>query len=151
VVAHFVEKIDGMQVPEDDVMARLKEMPWEGNVRQLRAVVRSANVLGWEAAIAEQQLSSASSPPPPPSVPPAAAREGAVPGPSVEENDDELSPIGGTYYEARRRWVAKGERVYIKALWDRHEGNTLAAAASAGIDVSTLRKIVKRLREDGVI
>jgi DNA-binding NtrC family response regulator len=55
-----------------------------------------------------------------------------------------------TFKEAKAGVVEEFERVYLKALLERHEGNLSAASRSADLDRKHLRELLRKhgLREE---
>jgi len=130
-VQHFVEsyaKPPGLVVRPEDV-ERLARLPWPGNIRQLRNVIEHACAVshGDELDLTEF-LASALAPAP---------GLGAV-------------ALDMPFKDAKARVVEEFERVYLKALLLRHEGNLSAAARSADLDRKHLRELLRKhgLREE---
>jgi DNA-binding NtrC family response regulator len=130
-VQHFVEsyaKPPGLVARPEDV-ERLARLPWPGNIRQLRNVVEHACAVshGDELDLAEF-LASAIAPAP---------ALGAV-------------ALDMPFKEAKARVVEEFERVYLRALLLRHEGNLSAASRSADLDRKHLRELLRKhgLREE---
>jgi DNA-binding NtrC family response regulator len=113
--------------PED--VEQLARLPWPGNVRQLRNVIEHACAVshGSELDLAEF-LASALAPSP---------ALGAI-------------ALDMPFKEAKARVVEEFERVYLKALLERHEGNLSAASRSADLDRKHLRELLRKhgLREE---
>ncbi|MGE0785242.1 MAG: sigma 54-interacting transcriptional regulator [Sandaracinaceae bacterium] len=86
---------------------------WEGNVRELRAVMRRASILCDGRAIEPEHMQLE-----------AAARAEGEP----------VGPLDLPLTEARDRFVSR----YVSAVLDRHEGNREAAAAALDISVRSL-------------
>ena len=127
---HFVEsyaKPPGLVTRPTDI-ERLARLPWPGNVRQLRNVIEHACAVshGDELDLAEF-LASVLAPAP---------SMGAV-------------ALDAPFKEAKARVVEEFERVYLKALLERHDGNLSAASRSADLDRKHLRELLRRhgLRE----
>ncbi len=128
---HFVEsyaKPPGLVVRPADV-ERLARLPWPGNVRQLRNVIEHACAVshGSELDLAEFLASVLASAP----------ALGAM-------------VLDVPFKEAKARVVEEFERVYLKALLERHEGNLSAASRSADLDRKHLRELLRKhgLREE---
>jgi transcriptional regulator with PAS, ATPase and Fis domain len=85
---------------------------WEGNVRELRAVMRRASILSDGTVIEPDHLQLDGTP----------ARE------------ETLGPIELPLAEAREQFVVR----YVTAVLNRHDGNREAAAAALGISVRSL-------------
>ncbi|HEX7501098.1 MAG TPA: sigma 54-interacting transcriptional regulator [Polyangia bacterium] len=130
-VQHFVEsyaKPPGLVARPEDI-EQLARLPWPGNVRQLRNVIEHACAVshGDELDLAEF-LASALAPAP---------ALGAI-------------ALDAPFKEAKARVVEEFERVYLKALLERHEGNLSAASRSADLDRKHLRELLRKhgLREE---
>ena len=109
----------------------LRQHPWPGNVRQLRNVIeRSAVIVEPGAEIGPSDLHfsgetrSAAPPMAPPALPPGS--------------------LDGTYHETREQFVARFEREYLTRLVDATQGNMVRAARAAGVDRSTLYRMMER-------
>jgi len=127
---HFVEsyaKPPGLVTRPTD-MESLGRLPWPGNVRQLRNVIEHACAVshGEELDLAEFLASTLA---PPPGL-------GAI-------------ALDAPFKEAKARVVEEFERVYLKALLERHDGNLSAASRSADLDRKHLRELLRKygLRE----
>ena len=102
----------------------LERHPFEGNVRELRAVMRRASILCDGGAIAPEHLQLGPQLGPPGEV-----------GDSPGERLEGLSEAGDApLAEARDAFVTR----YVQAALDRHDGNREAAAAALGISVRSL-------------
>src|SRR5262249_14699550 len=114
--------------PVEPVSERdLAEMPWLGNVRELRNFVERACAIGAKEAL---QSSRAAGEPPAPS-PPAA---------------DAASPVGvdQPVKEFRARWIDHGEREYLQRLLERHGRNVPVAAEAAGLDRTYVYRLIRK-------
>ncbi len=130
-VQHFAlayARPPGLVVRPSDV-ERLARLPWPGNVRQLRNVIERACAVshGDVLDLAEFIASATASSP----------GLGAI-------------ALDAPFKEAKARVVEEFERVYLKALLDRHEGNLSAASRSADLDRKHLRELLRKhgLREE---
>jgi DNA-binding NtrC family response regulator len=130
-VQSFVEtyaKPPGLAVRQPD-LDRLARLPWPGNVRQLRNVIEHACAVshGAELDLADF-LASVSA---------AAPGIGAI-------------ALDKPFKEAKAAVVEEFERVYLKALLDRHGGNLSAASRTADLDRKHLRELLRKhgLREE---
>jgi two-component system response regulator GlrR len=114
----------------DAFIERLGRTDWPGNVRELRNYLERCVVMDAEVAMHEGRVD----------VP----RMGA----SSEATLDDVSKIevdpGIPYDEARQQAIAEFERVYLRALLDRHGGNVSQAAREAGIDRVYLHRLIRR-------
>jgi DNA-binding NtrC family response regulator len=130
-VQHFVEsyaKPPGLLARPEDV-ERLARLPWPGNVRQLRNVIEHACAVSHgETLDLAEFLASVLAPAP---------ALGAV-------------ALDMPFKEAKARVVEEFERVYLKALLERHAGNLSAASRSADVDRKHLRELLRKhgLREE---
>lgn len=129
-VQSFIEtyaKPPGFSVRQPD-LARLARLPWPGNVRQLRNVIEHACAVshGAELDLADF-LASVSA---------AAPGIGAI-------------ALDKPFKEAKATVVEEFERVYLKALLERHGGNLSAASRTADLDRKHLRELLRKhgLRE----
>ena len=130
-VQSFIEtyaKPPGLAVRQPD-LDRLARLPWPGNVRQLRNVIEHACAVshGAELDLADF-LASVSA---------AAPGIGAI-------------ALDKPFKEAKAAVVEEFERVYLKALLDRHGGNLSAASRTADLDRKHLRELLRKhgLREE---
>ncbi len=130
-VQRFVEayaKAPGLAVRPPD-LERLARLPWPGNVRQLRNVIEHACAVSHGAELdLEEFLASAFAPPP---------SIGAI-------------ELDKPFKEAKAHVIEEFERVYLKALLERHGGNLSAASRSADLDRKHLRELLRKhgLREE---
>jgi DNA-binding NtrC family response regulator len=142
---HFVRKFwrqhrsasGGTPTFTDDTMAALQEHGWPGNVRELQNAIEHTVVLlepGEPIRARDIPLHGAGR-----SVPP---RIG------VREPEDLLAD---SYHIARDRVIARFEREYIEALVNAADGNMSKAARIAGVDRTTLYRLMDRhgLHRDG--
>jgi two-component system nitrogen regulation response regulator GlnG len=130
-VQHFVEayaKPPGLSVRDAD-LDKLARLPWPGNVRQLRNVIEHACAVSHGAELdLTEFLSSA-----------------LAPAPGISD-----IALDKPFKESKARVVDEFERVYLKALLERHGGNLSAAARSAELDRKHLRELLRKhgLREE---
>jgi len=122
---HFL----GGRQPVEPVSEReLAEMPWLGNVRELRNFVERACAIG-----AKEALQSS---------------RGAdeAPAPSVGAAEASSSPVGfdQPFKEFRERWIDHGEREYLQRLLERHGRNVPAAAEAAGLDRTYVYRLIRK-------
>src|SRR4029079_8460284 len=102
--------------PVEPVSEReLAEMPWLGNVRELRNFVERACAIGAKDALRSGAGRTAA----------AASRAGAGAGRVAFDQP---------FKEFRERWIDHGEREYLQRLLERHGRNVPAAAEEAGLD-----------------
>jgi two-component system response regulator GlrR len=108
---------------------RVTAASWPGNVRELRNYLERCVVMDAEVEFGEGEVRPPSTRS---SIPPA-------PGTSSIDIDASLS-----YEEARASAIAEFERVYLRALLARHNGNVSQAAREAGIDRVYLHRLIRR-------
>jgi DNA-binding NtrC family response regulator len=130
-VQHFVEsyaKPTGRVVRPAD-LEQLARLPWPGNVRQLRTVIEHACAAsqGDELDLTEFLTTALATTP----------GLGAI-------------AFDVPFKAAKARVVEEFERAYLKALFERHEGNLSAASRSADLDRKHLRELLRKhgLREE---
>jgi DNA-binding NtrC family response regulator len=121
-IQHMISKFNHLQGTQiagvsEDVLARLMEHPYPGNVRELENIIEQAFVLCQGSIIELNHL--------PPELRPAAAP---------------------AHDESQPRSLQAMERVLIADTLQRRGGNRKAAARELGIDVSTLYRKMKELR-----
>ncbi len=115
----------------DAQLARIAELPWLGNVRELRNFAERAVAFGAAAALELVDVDRVSTPPAHGSVaPPVVAATG---GPGVEP-----------YAIFRERWIDQGEAAYVRQLLTTHAGNVANAARSAGIARAHVYRLIKK-------
>ena len=124
-VEHFVERFNrrsgkGIEGVDDEVMLRLLNHPFAGNVRELENVIEHAFVLCRGGLIGVEHL------------------------PPELRGREETGPLGG----GSERSLAAMEKVMIADALRCHGGNRKAAARQLGIDPSTLFRKVKALGLD---
>jgi DNA-binding NtrC family response regulator len=114
----------------ESALRALSAHPWRGNVRELQNVIEHTVVLvdpGSE--IGAEQLALSSNP-------------GA---PSELSSDAMISTVlGESYHAARDRVIAQFERQYLTWLINRAGGNMSKAARIAGVDRTTLYRLMER-------
>jgi two-component system response regulator GlrR len=118
-VHHFLR---GRQTIEPVSERELCEMPWLGNVRELRNFVERACAFGARDALASSQEAS--------------------------EGDAALEGSGVTFDQPfkdfRECWIDRGEREYVGRLLDRHGRNVALAAEEAGLDRTYLYRLIRK-------
>ncbi len=122
-VEHLVAKFNRLQGKDiasvsDEVMARLMEHDYPGNVRELENIIEQAFVL---------------------------CRGGMI---ELSHLPPELRPGDGPYQTARPMSIAAMEKFLIAATLQRRRGNRKLAAADLGINVATLFRKIKTLGID---
>ena len=121
----------------------LKEYPWPGNVRELQNALEHAVVLlepGQEVKAADIPLNE--------------PLGGSASGSSDDgDSDSGADLLRESYHVARDRVVAKFERGYLEELVRAAEGNMSRAARLAGVDRTTLYRLMERhgLQRESVV
>jgi DNA-binding NtrC family response regulator len=118
---HFLA---GRQPREPISEQALAEMPWLGNVRELRNFVERVCAIGAGGALA-------------PSGSPAPASNPAAGGTSP-------IPFEQPFKEFRERWIDHGEREYVRRLLERHGRNVAVAAEAAGLDRTYVYRLIRK-------
>jgi transcriptional regulator with PAS, ATPase and Fis domain len=121
-------------VLSDDAIRALQQYPWPGNVRQLQNAIEHAVVL------LEPGQAVRASDIPLDSVPGKAATRVTPPG--GEEAAGDL--LRESYHTARERVITQFERRYLTELVRAAEGNMSKAARLAGVDRTTLYRLMER-------
>ena len=127
---HFLR---GRQTVEPVSEHELAQMPWLGNVRELRNYVERACAVGGRDTLAAGDADA------PSAVPPAAAASDTPPPPAAA-----AVPFDQPFKDFRERWIDCGEREYVKRLLDRHGRSVAAAAAEAGLDRTYLYRLIRK-------
>jgi transcriptional regulator with GAF, ATPase, and Fis domain len=119
---HFLA---GRQTAEPVSEQEIAEMPWLGNVRELRNFVERACAIGAKDALRSSQP----------------AIEAAGPAAS-----DEASAVAFNqpFKEFRERWIDHGEREYLRRLLEHHGRNVPAAAEAAGLDRTYVYRLIRK-------
>jgi transcriptional regulator with GAF, ATPase, and Fis domain len=116
---HFL----GGRQPREMVSEReLAEMPWLGNVRELRNFVERVCAFGTKDPLAERRA-------------PPELREASGAAPVSFEQP---------FKEFRERWIDHGEREYVQRLLDRHGRNVAVAAEAAGLDRTYVYRLIRK-------
>ena len=113
--------------PVEPVSEReLAEMPWLGNVRELRNFVERACAIGGarDAMRSPSDLSETADSPPGPDALPVSFDQ--------------------PFKEFRERWIDHGEREYLGRLLERHGRNVPAAAEAAGLDRTYVYRLIRK-------
>jgi transcriptional regulator with GAF, ATPase, and Fis domain len=118
-VRHFLA---GRRPVEPVSEHELSEMPWLGNVRELRNFVERACAFGAKDALTSGQESP---------VDLASAESSAV---SFEQ----------PFKDFRERWIDHGEREYLRRLLDRHARNVALAAEAASLDRTYIYRLMRK-------
>ena len=116
----------------DDALAALCARPWAGNVRELQNVVEHAVVMLEPG----QPVQAADIP---------AGSETAEPA-AADKGDGFITSdmLGQSYHVARERVIAQFERRYLTWLVSQAGGNVSKAARLAGVDRTTLYRLMER-------
>jgi DNA-binding NtrC family response regulator len=113
-------------------MRALVSRPWRGNVRELQNVIEHMVVLiepGWE--IQPRDI-------------PVIGDDRPVEEPAVVSSPAVESALDASYHAARDRLLARFERQYLEQLVALAEGNMSRAARIAGVDRTTLYRLMER-------
>jgi DNA-binding NtrC family response regulator len=132
-VSHLTK---GLPALSADQLARLREMPWMGNVRELRNFVERVRALGATEAFAMMDGGSQ----PLRSSPPAEASVELASAPDIVGSISFDRP----YKEVREDWIDYLERAYFKRLLDKHQRNVSEAAQEAGVDRTYVYRLIRR-------
>jgi len=119
---HF---LGGRQTVEPVSERELAEMPWLGNVRELRNFVERACAIGAKDALQ-----------------PSRAAEG--PGASAGGAEVPAIAFDQPFKEFRERWIDHGEREYLQRLLERHGRNVPAAAEAADLDRTYVYRLIRK-------
>jgi two-component system, NtrC family, response regulator GlrR len=119
---HFLA---GRQTVEPIAERELAEMPWLGNVRELRNFVERVCAIGAKDAMQSSRASDSAA------GSPGAANPGAV-------------AFDQPFKEFRERWIDQGEREYLQRLLDRHGRNVPAASEAAGLDRTYVYRLIRK-------
>jgi len=142
-VEEFEKPVEGFS---PRAIQRLCSHEYPGNVRELENVVQQALVNAQYAIILAEDLPvgdpsirepSMAGPPPLTVAGPADATPSA-------SRDDLAIPSDLPYNEAKRQLCEAFERLYVKAVLARHEGNVSRAAAAAGLPRKSLSRVMVR-------
>jgi DNA-binding NtrC family response regulator len=140
IVQHIIDEhaTQGSRVRaiDSNALAELQTREWQGNVRELRNVLRRALALAMteEIRLADLSALSGGRRRPTSSVPPTPGQEG----PALEVGED--LPIK----DARERWVAPMEREYLVRLLKRCNGDLNQASQVAGVHRKSLERLLRQ-------
>jgi transcriptional regulator with GAF, ATPase, and Fis domain len=113
--------------PVEPVSEReLAEMPWLGNVRELRNFVERACAMGAKEALQSSRAA------------------GDTPPPAAVGTEAPAVPFDQPFKEFRERWIDHGEREYLRRLLERHGRNVPAAAEAAGLDRTYVYRLIRK-------
>ena len=116
----------------DSAMATLRNHPWRGNVRELQNVIEHVAVLAEPGAVIRSEEL-------PLTVEARAAAATTPPTPSLIS-----TVLDESYHIARDRVIAQFETQYLTWLLNRASGNMSKAARIAGVDRTTLYRLMER-------
>lgn len=121
---------DALPVLTEAALESLVDAPWHGNVRELRNVMEHAVVLlDAGAPIQPEDLPFIDEP---------------APGGGSGDNLSDTFSFHGDYHEARERVLAAFERGYLARVVRRAKGNMSDAARIAGVDRTTLYRLMQK-------
>ena len=126
-------RASGTSLPElsDAALRALQAHPWRGNVRELQNVIEHVAVIGEPGAeVGEKDLLLG------------AAEPDGTAGDSATTLLSTLAD--GSYHAARDRLIEQFERHYLTRLVARADGNMAQAARLAGVDRTTLYRMMER-------
>jgi transcriptional regulator with GAF, ATPase, and Fis domain len=122
---HFLR---GRQTVEPVSDRDLTQMPWLGNVRELRNFVERVCAFGTKDALDR-------------------GREGDRDGSGPAAGDAAAAvPFEQPFKDFRERWIDHGEREYVTRILARHGRNVSAAADAAGLDRTYLYRLIRKHR-----
>ena len=114
-------------VLSQDSIARLTSCPWRGNVRELQNVIEQLAVLAQPGSEIQPDEISLHNPDEP-----------------IEGVDPTASIMNGTYHAAKDHVLSAFEKEYLTRLMARAGGNMSRAARFAGVDRTTLYRLLER-------
>jgi len=139
-VTSFLRALGETKTFDHNVIRALAELPWRGNVRELRNYVERARALGPEEALRLLSGATVAAAPPTPgaSSPPPELR--------TPEAFDSSSPeiFVQPYKGFREAWVQAGEREYVRRLLERHDRSVPDAAKEAGVDRTYVYRLMRK-------
>ena len=122
---HFL----GGRQPVEPVSEReLAEMPWLGNVRELRNFVERACAIGAKGTRPSIRAAHRSR-----------RRRAASPADAVAG-----VPFEQPFKDFRERWIDHGEREYVRRLLERHGPQRAVAAEEAGLDRTYVYRLIRK-------
>ena len=124
----FRQFLGGRQTVEPISERELAEMPWLGNVRELRNFVERVCAIGAKDAMQSSR---------------AAGSVGGTAGATAASNAAAVA-FDQPFKEFRERWIDCGEREYLQRLLDRHGRNVPAAAEAAGLDRTYVYRLIRK-------
>jgi transcriptional regulator with GAF, ATPase, and Fis domain len=117
--------------PREPVSERaLVEMPWLGNVRELRNFAERVCAFGIKDPLGDAGFDALA---------PAAGAQGAA-----EEPEGSTVSFEQPFKEFRERWIDHGEREYVRRLLERHGRNVALAADHAGLDRTYVYRLIRK-------
>jgi transcriptional regulator with GAF, ATPase, and Fis domain len=122
----FKHFLAGRQTVEPVSERELADMPWLGNVRELRNFVERACAIGGRDALRSSHAAVDGTP---------SAAAPALASPVAFEQP---------FKDFRERWIDHGEREYLQRLLERHGRNVPAAAEAAGLDRTYVYRLIRK-------
>jgi transcriptional regulator with GAF, ATPase, and Fis domain len=120
---HFL----GDRQPVEPVSPReLAEMPWLGNVRELRNFVERACAIGAKDALQSSRAS------------------GGTAGSPAAGGEVAAVAFDQPFKEFRERWIDHGEREYLQRLLELHGRSVAATAEAAGLDRTYVYRLIRK-------
>jgi DNA-binding NtrC family response regulator len=157
---HFSDGSSDWLTPS--VLRTLENGPWRGNVRELRNFVARARAIGaadafsvskWTnsreptTAVTNLRVLESFKPLPSPVDSEDSATDETVPPPSPR-TAPAMTPDAPSFAQPfrafREAWMGYGERGFLRALLDRHDGNVAAASKEAGIDRTHMYRLIRK-------
>jgi len=121
----FKHFLNGRRPVEPVSERELADMPWLGNVRELRNFVERACAMGGKDALQSSRVADET---------PASPDGGGTAAIAYDQ----------PFKEFRERWIDHGEREYLRRLLERHERNVPAAAEEAGLDRTYVYRLIRK-------
>jgi two-component system response regulator GlrR len=112
------------RLTDADALARLRQAPWPGNLRELRNYLERCLVFDEALPLGEDGA--------------------AVPGAPTEPSAGAASDISLPFAEAKANALAHFERRYLADLLRQHHGSVVHAAGAAGIDRTHFYRLMRR-------
>jgi two-component system response regulator GlrR len=122
----FKHFLNGRRPVEPVSERELADMPWLGNVRELRNFVERACAMGAKDALQSSRAA------------------GEVPASPAGGGGTDAVAYDQPFKEFRERWIDHGEREYLQRLLERHGRNVPAAAEQAGLDRTYVYRLIRK-------
>jgi transcriptional regulator with GAF, ATPase, and Fis domain len=126
-----------MDAISQDTWSKLSQLPWHGNVRELRNFIERRLTLGERDDTTDPASSTPTEPSPSARPQAAQARSGVL---HIEYHADPERPM----FEQREELVARFEKTYLNAVLAGQNGNISRAAAIARIDRMYFKRLLKK-------